>query len=77
MSIDGIRDYFNLIRQGDSTLPQRYQMILEQRENLERQIDKLLESRQYIEKKLAMYFAQVHAENEGPIIDIKNGKAGR
>ena len=64
MSIDGIREYFDLVQQGDGTLPERYQMILAQKANLERQIDKLLESQQYIEKKLALYFSQMQAEDE-------------
>ncbi len=65
MSIDGIREYFDLIRQGDSTLPERYHMILEQRENVDRQIEKLRESRRYVEKKLELYFSQMQGRPPG------------
>lgn len=62
MSINGIREYFDLVQQGDSTLPKRYQMILEQKASVDRQIEKLLESRRYVEKKLDLYFSKLHGD---------------
>lgn len=41
MPIKRIKDYVTLIQQGDDTLPQRYELIKEQRERVQEQIDQL------------------------------------
>lgn len=64
MPIDAIRKYFDLVQRGDSTLPERYRMILEQKQAVDRQIEKLLESRRYVEKKLELYFSQLHGDSQ-------------
>lgn len=64
MSIDAIREYFDLVRRGDSTLPERYRMILEQRKSVDRQIEKLLESKRYVDKKLELYFSKLHDDSQ-------------
>lgn len=70
MSIDAIREYFDLIQRGDSTLPERYRMILEQKASVDRQIEKLLESRRYVEQKLEMYFSKLHEDSQDAMADM-------
>lgn len=55
MSISSIREYFELSQKGIETIPEQYQLILEQKKKLDEQIGKLIESQKYMEKKLEMY----------------------
>ena len=55
MPIQKIRKYFSLAAQGDSTVKERYHMLLEQQEQLEKQLNQILESQKYITDKLSYY----------------------
>lgn len=55
MSIQAVKDYVNLCLQGESTLNIRYEIILEQKKNLENQLREMNERYQYIEHKAKWY----------------------
>jgi DNA-binding transcriptional MerR regulator len=51
MSIQAVKDYVNLCLQGESTLEIRYEIILEQKKQLEDQLREMNERYKYIEHK--------------------------
>lgn len=55
MSIASIKAYFELSQKGIETIPEQYQLIVEQKEKLDKQINKLLQSQKYLERKLRLY----------------------
>jgi DNA-binding transcriptional MerR regulator len=55
MSIQAVKDYVNLCLQGESTLKTRYEIILEQKKQLEEQLREMNERYQYIEYKTKWY----------------------
>lgn len=55
MSIKAIKDYVDLCLQGDSTLEERFNIILEQKKELEKQMKELNERYDYMEKKEQWY----------------------
>jgi DNA-binding transcriptional MerR regulator len=55
MSIQSVKDYVNLCLQGESTLKTRYEIILEQKNQLEEQLREMNERYQYIEQKAKWY----------------------
>jgi DNA-binding transcriptional MerR regulator len=55
MSIQAVKDYVNLCLQGESTLEIRYEIILEQKKQLEKQLREMNERYQYIEQKAKLY----------------------
>ena len=55
MSIQAIKDYVNLCLQGDSTIEERYKIIIEQKKKLEEQLKEMNERYQYIEYKANLY----------------------
>ncbi|MGN0480877.1 MAG: MerR family transcriptional regulator [Lachnospiraceae bacterium] len=55
MSIKDIRNYSQLAAQGDSTLATRYDMILERRSAVERQIKELEETLAFVNNKCRYY----------------------
>lgn len=59
MSIQDIRKYFVLAEEGDDTVQERYQMLLQQQEKLNQQLQQLSQSQDYISHKLELYAAQI------------------
>lgn len=55
MSIKDIRRYFQLVEEGDSTLTERLEIMVEQREQVLREIEELKAHLQMIEFKVEMY----------------------
>ena len=55
MSIQAIKDYVDLCLQGDSTVEERYKIIIEQKKKLEKQLKEMNERYKYIEYKANLY----------------------
>lgn len=55
MSIKAIKEYVNLCLEGDATIEVRYDIILEQKKQLEEQLKEMNQRYQYIEQKANMY----------------------
>jgi DNA-binding transcriptional MerR regulator len=55
MSIQAVKDYVDLCLQGESTLEVRYEIILEQKKQLEEQLREMNEKYHYIEQKAKWY----------------------
>lgn len=55
MSISSIKEFFSLTMQGTTTITEQYKIILEQKQKLDTQIEKLYESKKYLDEKLKMY----------------------
>ncbi|MBU3811740.1 MAG: MerR family transcriptional regulator [Candidatus Niameybacter stercoravium] len=55
MSIKAIKNYISLCLDGESTIEERYDIILEQKKQLEVQLREMNERYQYMEKKAKMY----------------------
>jgi DNA-binding transcriptional MerR regulator len=55
MSIQAVKDYVNLCLQGEATLKTRYEIILEQKKQLEEQLREMNERYHYIEQKAKWY----------------------
>ena len=55
MSVQAVKDYVNLCLEGESTLERRYEIILEQKKQLEEQLREMNERYQYIEQKANWY----------------------
>ncbi|MDE5699778.1 MAG: hypothetical protein K2I96_20620 [Lachnospiraceae bacterium] len=69
MPIQQIRKYFSLAGQGDSTIEERYKMLLIQQERLNEQLQQLTQSQTYIAHKLKMYSEYLH-ENSTNKMDV-------
>lgn len=63
MPIQQIREYFSLAEKGDSTIKERYHMLLLQQERLNKQQQQLTQSQKFISHKLKMYSEYLY-ENE-------------
>lgn len=55
MPLHAIRHYIELCLEGDETIPQRYQIILEQKEAAQAQLAEAQKRLSYLEKKAALY----------------------
>lgn len=55
MSIQAVKEYVNLCLQGESTIPTRYEIILEQKKQLEEQLKEMNERYQYMVYKEKWY----------------------
>jgi DNA-binding transcriptional MerR regulator len=64
MPIKEIKNYFDLCREGDSTLKERLQMFLNRKENVISQIDELNKVMETIEHKIRYYEAAIEAGTE-------------
>lgn len=66
MPIQQIREYFSLAEKGDSTIEERYKMLLVQQEKLKEQLRQLTQSQSFIAHKLEMYseYLQGNGENK-------------
>lgn len=72
MPIDKIKKYVDLCSQGDSTLQERYNMILEQKEIINSQINELKECLKEFEYKEWYYTKAIKAGTEKVVEDITN-----
>lgn len=70
MPIKKIKEYVDLAKQGDSTLQQRYNLILEQKEVIKNQIEELTMCLQEFEYKEWYYQTAIEAGTENVVKDI-------
>ena len=75
MPIKKIKEYVDLALKGDETLKERYQLILEQEENVERQIRELKYYKKQIDFKKAYYEKALEAGTEEAVKDWPNPEA--
>lgn len=54
LSIDGLREYFRLYKEGDSTLDERLKLLLEQKQILQDNIDELIRTVEKLNRKIKM-----------------------
>lgn len=55
MSIKSVKEYVDLCLQGESTLEERYQIILEQKNKLEKELKEMNERYKYMKDKIKLY----------------------
>lgn len=60
MSIESIKEYVDLCLKGESTIQERYQIILEQKEIAEKQLKEAQERVEYLHNKAAHYLEIVN-----------------
>lgn len=64
MSMESIKKYVDLWREGDSTIEKRYEILLKQKELARLQVEKAKERFEYLEQKSAHYEKIVTASKE-------------
>lgn len=72
MPIKKIKEYVDLALKGDETLKERYQLILEQEENIQNQIKELKYYKKQIDFKKAYYEKALEAGSEEAVKDWVN-----
>lgn len=75
MPIKKIKEYVDLALKGDETLKERYQLILEQEENIQKQIKELKYYKKQIDFKKAYYEKAIEAGTEEAVKDWPNPEA--
>ncbi len=65
MSIKDIRQFVNLEKQGDSTLQQRQDMLIEQKHRIEAQMNELSKELELLNSRLTYYKEQVEKQKDG------------
>lgn len=75
MPIKKIKEYVDLALKGDETLKERYQLILEQEENIQKQIKELKYYKKQIDFKKAYYEKAMEAGTEEAVKDWPNPEA--
>ena len=75
MPIKKIKEYVDLALKGDETLKERYQLILEQEENIQKQIKELKQYKKQIDFKKAYYEKAIEAGTEEEVKDWPNPEA--
>ena len=75
MPIKKIKEYVDLALKGDETLKERYDLILEQEENIEKQIKELKYYKKQIDFKKAYYEKALEAGTEEAVKDWPNPEA--
>ena len=75
MPIKKIKEYVDLALKGDETLKERYQLILEQEENIQKQIKELKYYKKQIDFKKAYYEKAIEAGTEEAVKDWSNPEA--
>ena len=75
MPIKKIKEYVDLALKGDETLKERYQLILEQEENIQKQIKELKYYKKQIDFKKAYYEKALEAGTEEAVKDWPNPEA--
>ena len=75
MPIKKIKKYVDLALKGDETLKERYQLILEQEENIQKQIEELRYYKKQIDFKKAYYEKAIEAGTEEAVKDWPNPQA--
>lgn len=74
MPIKKIKKYVDLALEGDKTLKERYELILEQEENIKNQINQLKYYKKQIDFKKAYYEKAIEAGSENAVKDWVNKK---
>ena len=75
MPIKKIKEYVDLALKGDETLKERYQLILEQEENIQKQIEELRYYKKQIDFKKAYYEKAIEVGTEEAVKDWPNPQA--
>lgn len=60
MSIESMKEYVDLCLKGESTIQERYQIILDQKEIAERQLKEAIERVEYLRNKAGHYLEIVN-----------------
>lgn len=71
MPIKKIREYVALVQQGDSTLQARFEMVMEQKRNIEKQLAELQDCLKIFEFKEEYYKKAIAAGTEKAVEDMK------
>lgn len=69
MSLESIKSYIELCLIGDESLPERIEIVRQQRENIENQLKDLMRCAKYLDNKLALYQKLISGEIS---IDVTN-----
>jgi len=64
MTMDHIKNYVELVKQGDETLHQRRQILLEHKQDVERKMNQTLEHLEKINRKMAVYDLLAHGKKD-------------
>jgi DNA-binding transcriptional MerR regulator len=64
MSMDEIKRYVELVKQGDSTLEQRRSFLLSHKKTVEKKMNQTLSHLEKINRKMAIYDVMVRGKNE-------------
>lgn len=64
MSIDAIKAYVDLCLIGDETVPERYEILQEQKAVIDAQLEELLRSAQFLNGKIELYEQIMRGESE-------------
>lgn len=64
MSIKGIRHYFELVKMGEDTLEDRYELFLERRREVISQIEELQKTLEFVDYKCRYYEHEIAASSE-------------
>ena len=75
MPIKKIKEYVDLALKGDETLKARYELILEQEKNIEKQLKELKYYKKHIDFKKAYYEKAIEAGTEEVVKDWPNPEA--
>lgn len=67
MSLHAIGEYIELCLRGDATIPQRYQIILEQKEAAQAQLEEAQKRLSYLETKAALYEETIQKQRPDPM----------
>ena len=71
MSVEAIKAYIDLCLEGESTIPQRYEILLEQKDNALAQLEEAKRIAKFMEDKASHYFDII---NQGVSDDMNPGK---
>lgn len=64
MTMDHIKNYVQLVKQGDETLHQRRLILLEHKRDVERKMNQTLEHLEKINRKMAIYDLLAHGKKD-------------
>lgn len=64
MTMDHVKNYVELVKQGDATLHERRQILLEHKQDVERKMNQTLEHLEKINRKMAVYDLLAHGKKD-------------
>ncbi len=73
LSIEVLKKYLKLLLEGDFTINQRKELLIEERKNLKEKIDKMQQAYERLNYKIDVYYSQV-LQKEKNLINGSEGK---